>query len=336
MRVSSIMYPAIHAKLNGMYSQKLKKADFEELMKQNTTTQVIALLKNLSSDFNNLEDNPQRIKIKKLLDDILIKDIKKIYRLLNQQEKRIFENFISIYEIKCIKSIFRKLSSGNIMQEKSNDVENWTTQLFKHLSGLAKVKNYEEFIQILKKTSYIEIFQKYSSNIEEINVFNVENQLDKFYFENMMNLAKKNNRKLENMIGQQVDLNNILWIYRTKKNYNFSKEQCINVCIPFFYQLKKKELENLLQTNTVKEMINILKKTFYARYINFENTSDFAEQIDQYLYRLYKKCFRNNIFEISAIYAYINMIEQENNDIMNIVEGIRYGLSKEEILKKLI
>ena len=33
MSISSIMYPAIHAKLNGMYAQKLKKVDFEELLK---------------------------------------------------------------------------------------------------------------------------------------------------------------------------------------------------------------------------------------------------------------------------------------------------------------
>ena len=40
-----MMYPSIHAKLKGMYAQKLKKEQLDELLKQNTIVQAIALLK---------------------------------------------------------------------------------------------------------------------------------------------------------------------------------------------------------------------------------------------------------------------------------------------------
>ena len=158
MSISSIMYPAIHAKLNGMYAQKLKKVDFEELLKQNTITQAISLLKNLNQHFKTLENNPRRINIKILLDNIVIQDIQKIEHLLNHTEKEIFEKFISLYEIKCIKSVFRKLSSGSVINEQTSEVENWTSQLFKNLNGISKLKTYEEFLQFMKKTRYYEIF----------------------------------------------------------------------------------------------------------------------------------------------------------------------------------
>lgn len=38
MQISSVMYPAIHAKLNGMYAKKIRKEELEEVLKQNTTT----------------------------------------------------------------------------------------------------------------------------------------------------------------------------------------------------------------------------------------------------------------------------------------------------------
>ena len=133
MQVSSIKYPSINAKLRGMYANKLKKKDLNELIKQNSTKQAVALLKSLNSDFKDLEDNPRRINIKILLDDILIKDIKKIYRLLNQEDREILLNFISIYEMKCIKSTFRKLSSNSIINERTNEVQNWTEKMFKIL-----------------------------------------------------------------------------------------------------------------------------------------------------------------------------------------------------------
>lgn len=45
MQISSVMYPAIHAKLNGMYAQKLKKEELEEVLKQNTTTRCDCVFK---------------------------------------------------------------------------------------------------------------------------------------------------------------------------------------------------------------------------------------------------------------------------------------------------
>lgn len=336
MQISSILYPSIHAKLNGMYAQKLKKADLEELMKQNTTTQAIALLKNLNPHFKTLEDNPRRIKIKILLDNILIQDIQKIVRLLTSTEKEIFSEFISLYEIKCIKSVFRKLSSGSVINEQTNETENWTSKLFQNLKGIAECKTYEEFLNFIQKTRYREVFQKFSLDINEINSFELENQLDKFYFENMMKIARKHSPDLEDMIGKQIDLNNIIWIYRIKENGSFSKNQIRDILIQVYYQLKKSEIEQLLLANNEKEQSEILQKTIYGKYINFENISDLEEQVNQFLYRVYKKRFKGNIFEISAIYAYINMIELENNDIMNVVEGIRYHLKREEIRKKLL
>ena len=336
MQISSIQYPSIHTKLNGMYAKKIKKSDLEELMKQNTTAQAVALLKNRNSYFKNLEDNPRRTNLKILLDDILIQDIQKIERLLNRTEKEIFLYFISLHEIKCIKCVFRKMSSGSRINEPIEEVQNWTSQLFKHLKGISNVQTYEELLQLIQKTRYYEIFQKCSSPIDEVNIFELENQLDKYYFENMMKIARKHNHHLENMIGQQIDLNNIIWIYRMKENGRFSKEQMQEVVIQDFYYLKKSELEKLIFANHEKECREVLQTTFYGKYIQFDNINDLEEQVNIYLYQAYKKHFRGNIFEISAIYAYISMIELENNDIMNVVEGIRYQLSREEIRKKLL
>lgn len=336
MQISSLMYPSIHAKLKGMYAKKLKKTDLEELLKQNTTTQAIALLKNLNENFKPLEDNPRRIKIKILLDNMLIHDIQKITFLLNHIEKEIFFQFISLYEIKCIKSVFRKLSSGSVLNEQTIEVENWTSQLFKNLKGISAVKTYQEFLQFIQKTRYHQIFQKFSDKIDEIDVFQLENQLDKFYFEEMMKIAPKHNHKLEDMLGKQIDLNNIIWLYRIKQNGNFSKVQMRDILINDFYYFKKAELESLLTTNHPNEWKEILQTTPYGKWIHFDDISNLEEQVNQYLYQLYKKCFKGNIFDISVIYAYINMIELENNDIMNIVEGIRYHLSREEIRQKLL
>ena len=318
-----------------MYAKRLSTQELEELLKQSTTRQAVALLKSLNGAFKELEDNPRRIKIKIRLDELLIEDIKKIYRLLDKNDKRIFEKFISIYEIKCIKSVFRKLSSSSTINEETNDVQNWVNKIFKNLIGIENVRNYEEFVEKIRYTPYYSLFSQYDS-IEKINVFEIENKLDKFYFENMMESIKGYNSNLKDMIGKQIDLNNIIWICRVKKYYNFSNQKTKDILINKNYKLKKIEIEKLIEAKDENTINEILKNTYYAKYINFTDITSIEENIDRYLYRLYKKYFRGNIFDISIIYAYINMVDKENNDIINIIEGIRYNMNIDEIRKKLV
>ena len=60
------------------------------------------------------------------------------------------------------------------------------------------------------------------------------------------------------------------------------------------------------------------------------------ENIDKYLYEVNKKIFRNDMMSIAYVFAYVNMIDYENNDIINTIEGIRYDMDKQEILRRLV
>ena len=334
MQISIAMYPSINTKLNGMYSKRIKKEHFEELIKQTTTKQAIDLLKNFNSDFKSLEDNPKRIKIKKVLDDVMIKDIKKIRRLLNKNDKNIFEHFISIYEIKCIKIIFRKLVSNNYINDYSNEIENWTTNLFKRIKGIENLNDdYELFLSIIKRTPYYSIFL---DNMNNINLFEIENKLDKLYFENMIKLTQNYNTDLRDIIGRIIDLNNIIWIYRIKKNYKFSEDEIKSILIKSKYLLKKSDINQLIQVENEIQIKDVLNLTYYAKEINFNDLENLEELVDKYIYKICKKYFRKNIFNLTSIYAYVIMQEKQNNDIVNVIEGIRYNLNSEELRKKLI
>lgn len=336
MYISALKYPSINTKLSGMYSKMITKDQFEELIKQSTTKQAIALLKSYSDDYKNLEDNPKRIKLNKTLDDILIKDIKKIYRLLGKKDKDFFRDFITIYEIKCIKIIFRRLISNNHINESANEIENWTSKIFRNIEGIEKINNYDSFLAILQNTPYYSIFSKYSLDIDNTKIFEIENKLDKLYFEKMIELSKKNSKEVFDIIGKIIDLNNIIWIYRIKRNYKFSESQISSIIIKRTYLLKKQELNKLIEANSENEIVESLNSTYYSKSINFNNLCDLEQEVDKYIYRICKKYFRKNIFNITSIYAYIIMLEKQNNDLINVIEGIRYNLDYNELQKKLV
>lgn len=101
-----------------------------------------------------------------------------------------------------------------------------------------------------------------------------------------------------------------------------------------YYKLKPNIIQKIIQTNSFEEIKEIMSKTIYKSV--FTEESSLEENIDKYLYEVNKKIFRNDITSIAYILAYVNMIEYENNDIINTIEGIRYNMDKTEILKRLV
>jgi len=333
----SLKYPSINTKLKAIYSKKLNVDEFSELSKQPDSQKALLFLKSQKEEFKDLPENADRIEIETQLDKNLIKDILKIEKLLDNKAKNYFKLFLSKYEIRCIKSVFRKLYSKSIFNEDLENVEIWTNSVFKKIKGLNNVTNFNEFLILLRKTPYYKIFKPYeNSDIKDISIFEVENKLDIFYFKTLLKETKnKKNPILRDLIGSQIDLENIIWIYRTKKYYNFTKQQIINTLINDYYNLSKEEIYNLIDANDYQEFEKIIKNTVYKKIIN-QSERNLEQMTQKYLYEKNKKVFRNNMFNLNFIFSYINIIDAENNDITNIIEGIRYDLSRKEISTKLV
>lgn len=337
MHTIELKYPSINTKLKAIYFKKLKRDEFIDLLKQPDSEKALLYLKTQKESFKELSDNADRIEIETQLDKNLIKDIQKIEKLLSKKSKKILNNFLSKYEIRCIKSVFRKIYSGSIIEEDLNNVQLWTNAIFKRINGIEAISNFEDFLSILKKTPYYKVFKKYENyDVKDINIFNIENSLDIMYFSGMMEIVhKENNDVLKDMIGTQIDLQNITWIYRTKKYFSFTNEEIYKTLIKYFYKISKKEISELIESNDYISFENILKNTIYKKLVT-GNDKYLEQMAEKILYDKSKKYFRENMFNMNFIFAYIDMLDSENNDITNIIEGIRYNLKREDILKKLV
>ena len=332
MKISLIKYPNINAKLKAMYANRLTKENINDMIKQNNIKNVVLLLKSKSDIFKNSEENIDRLEIEKLLDESLINDIIKIKKLLNKEDNKLFDLFLRQYEIKCVKSILRKLYS----EDKTNDiiVENvkmWTNTLFNEIKGMETIENFDDFFKAIERMDHYRFIKKYQ-NQENINIFEIENEIDKLYFEELYDSIKFN-KNLKNIVGSEIDLLNIEWIIRIKKFYNFDKQRLLNILIDRYYKIKPGTLTNIIEKNSFDDINSILSKTYYKDIFSSEN--DFEGNTDTYLYKINYKTFKEDSISLAYIFAYINLVDYENNDIINVVEGIRYNMDKDEIIKRL-
>ena len=333
MEILGVKYPNINAKLKGMYSKRITKTDLEDLVKQNSLKNAVLLLKTKSEIFKNSDENIDRLEIESLLEKDQINNILKIEKLLERKDLETFKMFLSKYEIKCVKSMFRKLFSD----DKTNDiivqnVKNWTQNVFEDIKGIETVENFYEFFEAIKRMKYNKILKKYQKQ-EDINVFEVENEMDKLYFETLYDTIKKE-ANLKKIIGSEIDLLNVLWIFRIKKYYNFEVQKLEKILIKRYYKLNPKILNKLIDINSFEELKEVMQETVYKSV--FTDEEDLEENMDRYLYNINKKIFRNDTMSMAYIWGYINMVEYENNDIINTIEGIRYNMEKKEILRRLV
>lgn len=333
MDILGVKYPNINAKLKGMYAKRITKSDLEDLLKQSNLKNAVLLLRSKCEIFKEVDENIDRLEIESLLEENQIEDILKILKLLKEKDKELFQIFLLQYEIKCVKSIFRKLFSD----DKTDDiivknVKRWTVTLFEDIKGIETVQNFEQFFSAIKRMKYNKELIKYKEK-DNINVFEVENEMDKLYFESLYDRVKTK-ANLKKIVGSEIDLLNVLWIFRVKKYYNFEKEKLKQILINRNYKLNSNIIEKLIKTNSYEELKEIMQQTIYKDI--FKEEMDIENNIDKYLYWVNKKILKNDTTSIAYIFAYVNLINYENNDIINIIEGIRYNMKKQEILKTLV
>lgn len=179
----------INAKVKGMYAKILKQSDYDELCKQKTIKEALILLKQKLDELQDIGDNARRREIEKQLEKGLANDIQKIYRLLDKENRQLLTIYLQKQEIQELKEKLVLLQ---------ND-ENAYIAIQADKQQTAVEKFMLEWID----TSYYPILQKYleDSKIEELSIFKLENELDKFYFTNLYEEVKKRkNQPLQDLI----------------------------------------------------------------------------------------------------------------------------------------
>ena len=164
--------------------------------------------------------------------------------------------------------------------------------------------------------------------LEELEV-----KLDKYYFKKIFK-SVENNKELENLIGTEIDLLNIITIYRSNMYFNYTEEEIKNILIPINYKINKKDISELINSTDFEEIIKILEKTPYKN--TFKDENNIEHDKNKFLYDMYIKYFREKLFNLCTVFCNINLIDIEIKNIINIIEGIRYNIDKTEIQKKIV
>jgi len=137
------------------------------------------------------------------------------------------------------------------------------------------------------------------------------------------------------IVGARADVLNILSIYRAKKYFEMGKAETKKKLIPMNYKLGRDILDKMCEQADIADLLGVIGTTHYGKVFKYDN-DDMETSANEYLYGIYKRELRQGSQELSVIVAYIFLREIEIRNIINIIEGIRYGLDLGKIKGKLI
>jgi V/A-type H+-transporting ATPase subunit C len=344
--VSAFTSNAIIAKAKSIYGNTLKESDYNELLKKTSINEVASYLKN-HINYNLLSDISENLIHRGHL-EILIKE--NWFNIGDRLSKFIYLNDKNYYRINIVKFEI-DLISLRIRQLSSKDEEHiyssMPVYLKKHikldLSVLSKCKTVEELIESLKGTPYYKTllqFKGYNFNAEH-GFLKLEHQLDEYYYDFIFKTINNNYRgkvrlNLSNIYQSRIEVSNIIKIYRLKRFYAFDPKSIEDNLIYEHGRISKSKWIELCNVVSPIEVLDYLSKSNLKK---FSDNKDyvyieyFGEKIKYDLSKKYMH-FASSAPQVFSALMALGEIEIDN--IINIIEGIRYQVPKIDIESMLI
>jgi V/A-type H+-transporting ATPase subunit C len=225
------------------------------------------------------------------------------------------------------------------LQEKDVEAGSQNDFLREHISfdlgEMQRAHTMAEVQSLLSDTRYEGVIRRLVE-LPDATYADYATALDHYFYE----IAWKDKERIQNtktrkivteLIGTEIDWQNIMWMYRQKRFYDRSVTEVYASIIPIRYRLRKPELRRLLEAENVDIFREILSKSVYFTekdaVVTLEDEISFQKVMDG----VYRKTCEKYPMSIAPVYRYLHDKEQEIAILMTIMEGVRYRISPREI-----
>lgn len=338
---------AIAAKVRAMYRYRLTPADYEELMKKRTVGDVAAYLRDNTHYREALAQADTAAIHRGQLENLLRGLQHDQYRRLiafNYSGKRIYRYLYLREEIGQLLALLRSLSGREYDEEYDRyrpPADGWldgNTSL--DLEKLADVESVSELAGLLGDTPYGKILRRFPPNEEgQIDFVRCEQAFYTYYYQELLTFvqdeltgaAKKATREA---IYRRIDNQNIVQTYRLKRFFR-SDEAFIREALLPFKTSSQPLIDRMIAAQSAERLHAILEEAGIAQ----GGETRERDYIEKVILRLRARQSRwdlhNSIHPTVVLYAYMTHLEIELEDLINIIESVRYGLPVEEMRKML-
>lgn len=212
--------------------------------------------------------------------------------------------------------------------------------------ALAKARSFEEVLEVIRSTPYYDIIKDSQPDGNGLyNCSKIEVKLRTYYLTWLDKSIDKDFRgstakSLHHLVKTQIDLINVINSYRLKSFFDVTAEEIEEDMLPAYGRLSKQKQFALFEAKDADDYIRRLQKTYYGKQLELLNRSTEKPMLENSTHalraRYAKLALRSSQTAAISVYTILYLFEIELENIITIIEGIRYEVPTEYIQKLLI
>lgn len=343
-----LSYSGIAAKIRAMHSRLLTKEQFYDLAGCSTVSEAASYLKRHPGYLDTLaaldeSSSMHRSDVEQYLRQSVLKDFSRIYHFCNLKQRQFLDLYVIRYEISLIKQCLRTVCNGRAISV-ADDTGMWFYE--DHfpfdVKKLDSVSTLGALIECLRGSGcYNVLAGMYHGSEKESSLFDYETALDLFYFSatwkaiNKLFTGKEKQAFLA-AYGAKIDILNIQWIYRFKTYYSMSPADIRRLIIPVYYRLKKTAADAMAEAESPDTLAELIRATRYGAQFEEESPAVLEQIYRSVLNSVHKVSLRRFPYSMVCVDSYLYHKEEEVDLITTVIEGIRYGLTYDELARYIV
>lgn len=335
---------AIFSKARAMYGKRLKENDYAKLLNCKSVSEILTCLKSSEKYAPLLSKLNERDIHREELEEVLRHQLLQDYESLCRYEVTVGEDFarytIMKAEMEQIMNFLILLCGGTPHKFYSTLPKYFLKMSSINFSAMASAENYDEFLAVLGKSVYAKILAPFKPQKgKNLNLSDIENALYNYMFGVVYEIIDKTSgtekQDLKKMFDTNIDLRNFTRIFRLKKYYKLEPDEIRKQLLPFG-SLKEKQISALCNAQDTKELFAIMQQTTPGKIIP-KLEYNFNFEIPRKA--LYEESYKRIYFSVNpsvVLVAYYALAETETDNIIHIIEGVRYQIEPEKVKSILI
>ncbi len=341
----TVRYDAVTAKVRAMYGARLRGEDYDRLAAMKSVADVAGSLRGhpvwgralAAADTSSL----RRERLEFLLRRYGLSYLLRIFLYTDRGDRSVMRYPVLAAEMEQIMRFIHLASAGSAGEYVPDLPEAFRKLSRIRYDALPSANNYDDFLSAVKGTEYEQSLRRIRPAGGGFPPYLlVETQMRRGYYRSLMSLLRSRSGRawalLREAAGIQADWNNITMLERILRYYPALKPDIFHYLLPAGAHLRTVELKTMLSLGGADNLRELLQKTWYAPYLAGRG-GDTLEKIGKRclvsFYKRHMACGEPSEF---MPIAYVNLYQNELQNLIHTIEGVRYGLPPETIQKYLV
>lgn len=336
---------AILTKSRAMFGKRLTESDYNELMRKQSVPELAQYLRD-NTHYEQVigkidVQSIRRGQLESLLRRSMFERYIKLIRYDSSGSEGFYHYIVVRSEIDQLLTAIRLLNSGS-MQDYYFTMPAFLEKYARFdLASLGGANSYEQLLSVVKRTDYYKIMERYRPlEGQPVNIAACEAALLTYYFRHVFSAINKEfsgpgKKELEELFLMQIDIHNFAVAFRLRRYFN-SPPQEVKACLLPFETQSKKTIAAIVNATSKEQIMEIVAKSKYGKDQKIDDLEYVESLVERTRYRRSLKDMRFSTNPSVVLTSFMLLCTEELNNIVNIVEGIRYGLDTADIKNLLI